>query len=279
VTGHTSPTYRRRRLGRRLQHLREKAGMTLDEAAPKLDKTRSSLNRIETGETRADVHLIRSMMDLYDHLEGDLLDLSRQAAKNGWWRAYGIEDMGYVDAETEATGVLEFSGLNVPGLLQTEAYMRTQLSAGAPRSAERLENDVQVRLIRQRRLTDQHHPLELTAIVDEAALHREVGGTQVMAEQARHLANTTELQNVTLQLLPFNTGAHDAMNGSFTMLNFPQPEEPDLLYISHVAGGIHLDKPERVQEARLVFDRLHSQTLSPKDSATRLTQLANDLSG
>src|SRR5699024_1477821 len=76
VTGHTNPPYLRRRLGRRLQHLREKAGMTLDEAAPKLDKTRSSLNRIETGETRADVHLIRSMMDLYDHLEGDLLDLS-----------------------------------------------------------------------------------------------------------------------------------------------------------------------------------------------------------
>lgn len=173
--------------------------------------------------------------------------MSRLAAKNGWWRQYGIEHMGCVDAETEATDVLEFSGLNVPGLLQTEAYTRAQLSAGAPRSAKRLENNVQVRLIRQQRLTDEQHPLRLSAIIDEAALHRQVGGPAVMAEQARYLATAAELPTVTLQLLPVTTGAHDAMNGSFIVLQFQQVE-PALLYISHVAGGMHLDKSERVRE-------------------------------
>lgn len=277
MTSRGSPTFRKRRLGRRLRLLRQSAGLTLDEAAPKLDKTRSSLHRVETGETRADVHLIRSMMDLYDCFEDDLLDMSRLAAKNGWWRQYGIEDMGYVDAETEATDVLEFSGLNVPGLLQTEAYTRAQLSAGAPRSPQRLENDVQVRLIRQQRLTEEQHPLRLSAIVDEAALHREVGGPAVMAEQARHLASAAELPTVTLQLLPFTAGAHDAMVGSFIVLEFEQPE-PDLLYISHVVGGMHLDNSERVREAKMVFDRLHTQALSRSDSVKRLERLADDLS-
>jgi transcriptional regulator with XRE-family HTH domain len=170
-------------LARRLRQLRENAGLTLEEAAPRLDKTRSALGRIENGQTRADVHLIRSMMDLYDQRDDGLLDLAREAAQRGWWRAYGIEDLGYVDVETEANAVLEFSGLNIPGLLQTEAYARAQLQVGSRLSQTRFERDVEVRAIRQQRLTNDNHSLELTAIIDEAALSREVGGRRVMAEQ------------------------------------------------------------------------------------------------
>lgn len=278
MAGRTSPTFRRRRLARRLRQLRVDAGLSLEEAAPRLDKTRSTLGRIEKGETRADVHLVRSMMDLYDRRDDTLLDLAREAAQKGWWRAYGIEDLGYVDVETEASSVLEFSGLNIPGLLQTEAYARAQFRSGRRRTAEEFERDVEVRAIRQRRLTDEEHPLELTAIIDEAALTREVGGQEVMAEQLDHLLRVSELARLTVQVLPLRAGAHAAMNGAFTVLEFPESDDPDLLYVPYPTGALHVEKIEEVRAATLVFDRLRSQALPPADSVTLIERLAGELS-
>ncbi|GAB3438528.1 helix-turn-helix domain-containing protein [Actinophytocola sediminis] len=96
---HKKPPFLRRRLGRRLRALREEAGLSLDQAAEKLEKTRSSFHRIETGATRADVHFVRSLMDTYDIYVPDLLDQAREAVKPQWFRSYGVEDLGYVDLE------------------------------------------------------------------------------------------------------------------------------------------------------------------------------------
>lgn len=275
MAARTSPTFRRRRLGRRLRQLREHAWMTLDEAAPLLDKTRTSLWRIENGETRADVHLVRSMMDVYDVREDDLLDLARDAAKKAWWRQYGPAGYGYVDVETEACRVLEFSLINVPGLLQTEAYMQTQMREGKPRTDEQIRNQVAVRQIRQQRLTDDEHPLELSAIVDEAALHRMVGGAAVMRAQLTRLVEAAVLDRVTLQVLPFGSGYHD-MAGEFIVLEFPEPEDPDLLYIVHVTGALHVEKDDDVRTARLVHERLRARALPPGESAELIARLARE---
>ena len=123
VSEPSRPTFLRRKLGARLRRLRERAGLTLEEAAPLLDKKRSALNRVETGQTQANVHLVRSMMDLYDRYEPGLLDDVREAAKPPWYRAYGLKNMGYLDVETEAVQVREFALVDIPGLLQTRAYM------------------------------------------------------------------------------------------------------------------------------------------------------------
>ena len=157
-----SPTFRRRRLARRLREMREKAGLTLEEAARRLDKTRSSLGRIETGQSRADVHLVRSMMDIYDDYDPDLIDLVREANRPGWWTKYDIDDLGYISMETEASTVLEFSMMNIPGLLQTEGYMRAVFATrNVRRSREQVANDVAARMHRQRRLTDEEFPLRV----------------------------------------------------------------------------------------------------------------------
>lgn len=121
-----SPPLRRRRLASQLRRLREQAGLSLEEAAKRLDKTRSTLGRIEQGKTRADVHLVRTMMDIYDIRDDNLLELARQAAKKGWWQAYpsgGGRSRGYTEWETEACEKLDLELLYIPGLLQTEAYM------------------------------------------------------------------------------------------------------------------------------------------------------------
>src|SRR5690349_6318215 len=103
------PTFRRRRLGKRLKALRDAAGMSLDDAAPALDMSRSALHRIETGENKPNVHLARSMMDLYDQYDDGLLEAIRLALKPNWFSTYDIGDLGYVDAETEASVVYEHS--------------------------------------------------------------------------------------------------------------------------------------------------------------------------
>jgi len=275
----TSPTFRRRRLARRLRQMREQAKMTLEDAAPRLDKTRSSLGRIETGISRADVHLIRSMMDLYDHYDPDLLDMARAANRPAWWTPFFrrcTENRGYVGLEADAVSVLEFSLAYVPGLLQTERYMRAVLDSElmAPRDAEQLENEVTVRLRRQRRLTDEDDPLELVAIVDESAIRRPIGGPAVMREQLTYLIDRARLPHASLHIIPNEVGMHVRLQGPFAILEYEWPEP--MLYIDHVRGALHVDDPAELRRARALFDHLESLALSGDESLRLIEKIADE---
>jgi hypothetical protein len=257
--------------------MRESAGFNLTDAAKKLDKKRSALHRIETGVTKADVHFVRSAMDLYDHYDADLLDQTREAAEPLWFRAYGISDLGYVDVETYAVAVKEFPGLNLPGLLQTEDYVRAMLAGGRPRrTQEQVANDVQVRLIRQQRLENPENSLDLVVVLDEVSLRREVGGVEVMRAQLRHLVQVTELPTVSLQVLPLDAGTHSSMNGAFTLLSFPEPNDPDMLYVEYPTGALHIEDEKEVGEARLKFENLRSEALSPADSLALIERIIGE---
>jgi len=265
----------RRRLGRRLREIREGAGLTLAEASKRLDKTRSALQRIETGFTKADVHFIRSAMDIYDHYDETLVEEAREAGKPPWFRAYGIEDMGYVDVETHAASVKEFSGMKLPGLLHTEGYIRALFAhSRRRRSPEELNNDIEVRLIRQERLTSERDPLELSVIIDESALRREVGGPDVMQDQLRHLVETSELPSVSIQVLPLKM--HSALDGGFTLLSFQDRDEPDLLFVEYVTGALHIEEDAEVRACRLDFDRLGVEALSPDDSVALIKRVSQE---
>ncbi len=186
MVGRSSPTYLKRKIGRRLREMRERAGMTLDIAAPRLDKTRTSLHRIEVGETLADVHLIRTMTDLYDQRDDELLDLARATKKRAWWYPYigPRSQITYVDMETEASRARTFHTTAVPGILQTADYIRARFT-GARQAWTRgcAENLIAVRRIRKGRLSEKEDPLYLEAVIDESALRRMVGGPEVMREQ------------------------------------------------------------------------------------------------
>lgn len=254
--------------------MRERAGLTMEEAATHLEKTRTAVSRIESGDSRVDVHLAKSIMDIYDTYDSDLLDQVREAMKPRWFRAYGVEDHGYVDVETEASVVSEFAALGLPGLLQTESYMRALLMTGRRRTHQELENDVAVRLIRQRRLVSDDNPLELRVVVDEAALRREIGGPKIMRDQLDHLVMMAELPTVVLQVFPLAAGSHDAMNGGFALLEFSQPEDPNLLFIEHITGALHIENADELHKARLVFDQLRAQALGPAESIELISELA-----
>lgn len=259
--------------------MREQAGLNIGEAAARLDMSRYSLLRVESGAYRANVHLIRSMMDLYDCYVDDLVDQARNALKPRWYQQYSkpspsLPNLGYVEVEDGAVQVREFSALCVPGLLQTEPYVRALFRAySLPRSAKKFEDDVAVRLIRQRRLTAANDPLELQAVVDEAALRRRVGGADVMSAQLEHMIKAAELPTVTLQVLPLRDGAHSAMGGGFVMLSFPDEDDPDLLFVSYGFGAMHIESADQLRMAHLVFDQVCSQALSPADSVALIERV------
>ena len=166
-------TLRQRQLARRLRQLREEAGLTQEEAAPELDWSTSKLGRIENAQQGVDVHGVRSMLDLYDvggAQWAEIIEMVRDARKKGRWHTYGRSGQGYLGLETDATVVLDYQLAYVPGLLQTEDYMRALFrnSRRHPTDAE-VDRDVQARLFRQRRLTEEP-ALELVAIVDESSL-------------------------------------------------------------------------------------------------------------
>jgi hypothetical protein len=258
--------------------MREAKGLKLDDAARLLDKTRSGLHRIESGTSKADVHFVRSAMDVYDQYDPDLVELARDAAKPGWWRRYGIDDRGFIAMETEAAAVLELSLMHIPGLLQTEAYMNAVFASDLTSiTGTRRGNSAAARLHRRRRLTDEEFPLELIAIIDESALRKEVGGPEVMRDQMHHLLQQVTLPSVSLQVLPNRGGAHAGMDGSFTLLNFLEEEDPDLLFVSYVTGSLHIENPQEVAAAKLVFDRLRTVALSPNESTAFVEQVASQL--
>ncbi len=273
-------TLPQRQLARMLRRLREDAGLTLDEAAPKLDWSTSKLGRIETAQQGVDVHGVRSMLDLYGVGGSDwteIIELVREARRKGSRHTYRTSGQGYLGLETDAVAVHNYQLAYVPGLLQTEDYIRTlfQQSWRHHTDAERAR-EVQKRLLRQRRLTEQP-ALELVTIVDEAVLHRPVGGIEIMRAQLRQIVGRAALPSVCFQVLPFSLGMHSGMDGSFTVLRYDDPDEPEIAYIEHIPIALHLHKEAEVNACKRVFDRLRSEALSPRDSVALVERLVADL--
>jgi hypothetical protein len=256
-------------LARRLRLLRKAAGLTLADAAPALDWSVSKLSRIEIAQVGVDVHGVRSMLDLYEAADQwtELVELAREANQRGWYRAYGLGDHSYVGYETEAVQVQEYAAGFVPGLLQVADYAKALfLATPIRRSAAELEREIAVRMIRQRRLTAAENELRLVAVVAEGVLRNPVGGPAVLGAQLEHLLIAAELDNVSLQVLPAGVGAHAALASGFYVLSFGDIGEPDMAYVEHALGAVHLEKEAEVSLARLAFDQLRSLALAPAES-------------
>ncbi|WP_170309203.1 helix-turn-helix domain-containing protein [Pseudonocardia hierapolitana] len=269
---------RRRVLARQLRLLREQAGLTLEEAAPKLHFSVSKLSRIENAQVVIDIHWVKSMLDLYD-VGGtrwtEFVELAQEALQPGWWRAYGLGNNSYIALETEASRLQEFTLSYVPGILQTADYARALMCAvPLQRTEEQLENEVAARIYRQQRLTSDDNPLAVIAVIDESTLHRPVGGAEIQREQLAHIAKLAELDTVALHVLPTAVGAHAALPSGFMILSFGDLDEPDMAYVEHSLGALSLDKAGDVARARLTFERVLSDALDPAESLALIRRLA-----
>ncbi|GDY31969.1 transcriptional regulator [Gandjariella thermophila] len=265
-----------------LRRLRESAGLTIEEVAEKLECSASKISRIETGRVGVGPRDVRDMLALYgvDSAQVDeLVQLAREARRKAWWTAYGDVVPGpYVGLEAEAESVRTYQGLLIPGLLQSEGYIRALIrQVRSDVSEEEINRRVQVRAARQALLVEDD-PLTLWAVVDEAALRRLVGGRAVMREQLDRLREAVTLPNVTLQVAPFSAGGHAGMDGPFVILGFPEHRDPDVVYIESTRSGVYLEHSEDVQRYASMFEQLTASALPPDQSDALIAAIARDMS-
>jgi transcriptional regulator with XRE-family HTH domain len=264
-----SPTVRRRELGALLRTLRTEKGLTVEQVAERLLCSPSKVSRMETGHRGATLRDVRDLCDLYgvtDQAERDrLMTLAKEGKQYGWWQSYELPISTYIGLEAEAVSIKDYDSAIIPGLMQTADYARAMHDVVIPNLAPgTIEKHVEARLTRQRRLS-QKPKLNYYVILDEAALHRSVGGPSVMAVQLNHLIELTNLSNVTLQVIPYSAGAHPALDSTFNILEFTSAV-PAVVYVEGLVGWIYIDRPQDIQRYQQVFERLSDIALSPQES-------------
>ena len=279
----STPTVRHRRLAAELRRLRESAGLTQEDVSERTGKDRSTLYRLENAQQRPQRSTLIQLLDLYgtdQERRAELLALLREAGQRGWMQLdrSDLREIyaDYISFESEARSVSDYESLFIPGLLQTEDYARAVIRGALPQATqEQVESRVTARMERQGLLT-RDNPLQLWAIMDEAAARRIVGGPAVMREQLARLRDTAALPNVTVQVIPYDAGAHPGMPGSFIVLEFPDPADQSLVYIDSMAGDLFLDAGMEVRRYILIFGHLRAAALRPDKSLTLLAGIAEE---
>jgi transcriptional regulator with XRE-family HTH domain len=283
--GGGGPTVQRMLVGARLRRLRTEMELTREEAAEAIRASEWKIHRLENGQVGFKERDIVDLLRLYEVTDpgevAEFVALAREANTPGWWQHYG--DVlpqwfrTYVDLEAAAAMIRTYEGQFVPGLLQTDDYMRAVVQgAHLEDSNDEVGRRVRLRMARQIVLTREQPP-RLWAVVDEAALRRPVGGREVMRGQLERLIEATKLPNVTLQVLPFDAGAHPAMVGSFSILRFPEQELPDVVYLEHLTSAIYLNKHEEVDQYLHVMESICVRAAAPDRTAELLGEILDEL--
>jgi transcriptional regulator with XRE-family HTH domain len=273
----TSPTVRRRRLGQELRSLREASEMTVEAVAKELDWSPSKVSRIETTAIKVGMVDLRALLDVYGITDQErragLLELGKESRETAWWMRLNDRTpvrsfKDFVGFEAEARQILTYEPSIIPGLLQTERYMREILRAFFTEDAD-IDEVVKLRLTRQDLLTRAEDPVKYTAIIDEAALRRAAGGknrADVMVAQIDKLLTLGERSNIAIRVLPFESGLHPGMNGNFTVLELPHHGDPDIVYVEAVTEAVLLNDPERLRYFHRVFDAVQQEALGRQAS-------------
>jgi len=275
------PTVPQRALAGALERQREAAGLSPRDVAARLEWSETKVWRIETARVTVSPGDIRELARLYgidDAGTEALVQLARQAKRPGWWKGMSQalpEGFSvHIELESSATAIRTYEAQWVPGLWQTEAYVRAVLAANSLTSTpEQIERQVQVRMRRQQILArPDPKPPAIWAILDEAVIRRVVGGRAVMRGQLERLHEASGDPAATLQILAFNAGAHMAAYGSFALFDPSDPAFPVTASTDRPAGSLIEDDPEDIHRYTMMFDHLRASAMSPGASRTLIDE-------
>jgi transcriptional regulator with XRE-family HTH domain len=271
-------------LGRRLQERRQGAGASLEDAAKALRVTSLTIRRLEKAEVALRPLYVEKLLETYgaDRQEIDeFVALAERANAPGWWHTY--RDVlpnwfsAYVSLEAGARTLRTYEPHYVTGLLQTHGYARGVLRGGFPGEAdEDLARRVDLRLRRQSLLERPEAPT-LWVVMEEAVLHRVVGGPEVMREQIERILEISELEHVSVDVVPFTAGAHVGACAPFTYFRFAEPELPDIVYTEVLSGAMYLDQRSDVSAHLEAHNRMSLLT-SDADSKALLNRMRKEYS-
>lgn len=281
-----APTVLRMVLGKRLQDLREQAGISYEDAGRTLDVTHATIRRMEKAEVGLKLPYVEKLLTTYGITSpeeiGGFLALAREANRPGWWHSFRdvLPDWfsAFVSLEGEAAVIRAYEPHYAPGLLQTPDYARAVLRAGMPHAAaDEIERLVTLRIERQALLSRRTAPPLLWVVMDETVLRRPIGGRTVMRDQIGALMDATELANVRLQVIPFAAGPHPAMYGPFHIFRFQLQEIPDIAYAESLVGGVYFDERDDVSTFLEAIDRMCAQAAPAQSTKAILDGMRKEI--
>jgi hypothetical protein len=254
-----------------------------------MDWSLSKLIRIEAGSVSISTNDVKALLGHYRMTDqqqiNELVELARVSRRRTWWSQYKdtlpSAYASYIGLETEASGLSFFQSTGVPGLLQTPAYARAAVTAASTTVAATIDSDEievrhAIRMRRQQEVLDRPDRPDIDVVLDEAALHRQTGGPELLREQLLHLADVGRLPRVTIQVLPFTVGDY-APQGPFVILHFPDEDDSDVVYLEGVLAQDVLDRPADVAAYRQTFERMREMSLDPHESLAKITKVAGQL--
>lgn len=282
----TGPTIRRIQLGKELKRLRDRAGLSLEEAVKGLGFSDTKLWRVEHGTTSLDkVSDLRSLCERYGVEDEEdvefLIQIQRDSLSRDWWIPFrNVLPSGmtmFVGLERDARRVRAWQPLVVFGLLQSERYARSMFETAKPveeRTTEFVERSLQLRMERKEMITRSKDPLELWVVMAEAAIRNTLGGPEVMREQCAHIIELSQLDNVTVQILPWSTPTFRSST-NFTLLDFASPVAT-VVQTDFVESVNIVDKDTEVWKHTRRFDAMSASALSPVETPAFLERLARE---
>jgi Domain of unknown function (DUF5753) len=259
--------------------------MTLRQAGDYLQRDPSMVSRFESAEYPIRRGDVLALLDLYsvsaEGIREGLLRLSDDVWRKGWWDGYvNTVDRQYIDMpwlEARAERLRTYEAMLVPGLLQTREYaetlIRNEAAAGTPE--EQIGRMIDLRMTRQQVLSSEA-PADFAAVVDESALRRVIGGSEVMRNQLAKLRDFAEWLNVELRVLPLSRGAHAGLDGAFWLFEMPEPY-PDVAYVDNLAGAVYVEENAAVDRFRQAYDQLSAAALGGKESVALIAAVAKEL--
>jgi transcriptional regulator with XRE-family HTH domain len=277
VVANTSPTIRQRELGKRLRVLRNQHGLTVGDVAEKLLCSATKISRLETGARRPSLRDVRDLCALYgvgESTSAELMSLARGAREPGWWTQYDdLNLQPYIGLEQEATSITCYSIYYVPALLQTREYAEEIIKAIARKIDPTIHKErVEARMRRQELLERGNRP-RYRVVLAEAVLHYRVGGPAVMAAQLDKILEASRGGKASIQVVPFEAGAHASQDGHFVLLEFEDSYQPPVVFLEHLTGSQYLEKPVDIARYRECIEYLYDSALGQADSERLVDRL------
>ncbi len=275
-----SPTIRQRELGMRLREYRTNLGLTVEEVAQKLLCSATKVSRAETGARRPSLRDVRDLCEIYgldQETTAELMALAREARQSGWWTQY--DDLKvhfpFIGLEQDATAITCFAMYFVPAFLQTANYARAIIKGIVPKiDPDVLDQRVAARMRRQELLYKTNAPI-YRVLLDEAVLHRQVGGLTVMRAQLAKMTDLVNEKRATIQIIPFAAGAYAAADSNFDYLEFGGSALPDLVYVEGLARDLYLDRRHDVERYSETIEYMRDTALSPGDSVKKIQNISD----
>lgn len=278
MASEANPTVRRRELAKYFRELRHERGYQLEQVAEALGASLAKASRLESGARGISVADARTLSEFYELPDAErdrIMEIATESRLRGWWQRVDLPTplRTFIGMEQSALAINEYSTSVVPGLLQTPEYAAAAIEGDLDVTPEKRQPAVDVRLARQRVLRRSHPPV-VWIVLDEAALARIVGSRLIMRTQLEHLHEVTAQPAVTIQLIPFDAGAHPGINSDFILLELSDDRLSDVVYVEGLAGSFFKDAPDDVRRYRRAWAQLRAIALSPQESRKLIEEMA-----